>query len=293
LTLFVGAPGSITNTGRVVNLSVLAPVSASNPIIAGFVISGSGSQSILIRAVGPGLSAVGVNDGLAAPNLKVFNAATAVIHESNSWGGSSTLSAEFARLGAFPLNAASADAAVSLSLAPGAYTLHVNASGTTSGTALAEVYDASISPAPAGTPRLVNISARGVVGSAGQLVTGGFVITGTTPRKMLIRGIGPGLTGQGVTGALSDPVVTLHKIGTGVIAQNDNWGTPLTVVSSYPAATPGEISAAATTTGAFSLAAGSSDGAILVTLAPGIYTAQVGGAGTATGAAMVEVYEVP
>ena len=132
-----------------------------------------------------------------------------------------------------------------------------------------------------------------MVGSAGQLVTGGFVITGTTPRKMLIRGIGPGLTGQGVTGALSDPVVTLHKIGTGIIAQNNNWGTPLTVVDAYPAATVGEISAAAVATGAFSLAAGSSDSSILVTLAPGIYTAQVGGAGTATGAAMVEVYEVP
>ena len=134
---------------------------------------------------------------------------------------------------------------------------------------------------------------RGLVATAGQQVTGGFVITGATPRQMLIRGIGPGLTAQGVTGALSNPVVTLNKIGTGIIAQNDNWETPQALNTTYPPAATAQISAAITATGAFPLAAGSSDSAILVTLAPGVYTAQVGGSGSTTGAAMVEVYEVP
>ena len=274
------------------NLSVLAPVSTGNPIIAGFVIRGSGTQSILLRAVGPGLTAVGVNNGVATPNLKVFNSGGQVVHESNSWGGSTTLTAEFARLGAFPLTSASADAAVILTLSPGPYTLHVNNPGA-AGSALAEVYDALPTPPPNNSPHLVNISARGLVAAAGQQVTGGFVITGSTPKQMLIRGIGPGLTAQGVTGALANPVVTLNRIGTGVIASNDNWETPQAVDPAYPAATGAQIIAAATATGAFALAAGSSDSAILVTLAPGVYTAQVGGSGSTTGAAMVEVYELP
>jgi hypothetical protein len=294
LTIIVGPPGSVVDTGRIVNLSVLAPVSSANPIIAGFVISGSGTQDILLRAVGPGLSHVGVTDGLANPTLHVFDKTGAKIHQFTSWGGDSTVSAAFARLGAFPLTTTSADAAVLLKLAPGPYTFHVTAAGTASGSALAEVYDASQTPPPSNSPHLVNISARGMV-AGGQLVTGGFVISGTTPKRVLIRGIGPGLTGLQVPGALADSVVTLNKIGAGagVIARNDNWETPVTVDSTYPAATGAQISAAAVTTGAFSLASGSTDAAILLTLPPGVYTAQVGSATSATGAAMVEVYELP
>jgi len=296
LTIIVGAPGSISDAGRLVNLSVLAQVisgttagTTANPIIAGFVISGSSPQNILLRAVGPGLSSMGVTSVLAAPELQVYNSAGQVISDTNSWGGSSTLSAEFARLGAFALESTSADAAVLLTLSPGPYTLHVN--GTTDGTALAEIYDASATPAPV-NPHLVNISARGIV-DAGHHVTGGFVITGSTPKQMLVRGVGPGLAAQGVTSVLSDPTVTLYKIGTGAIAQNDNWGTPVTSNAGYPAASPAQISAAATTTRAFAYVSGSLDSAILITLAPGLYTAEVTGTGGATGAAMVEVYEVP
>ena len=291
LTLIVGAPGSITDIGRVVNLSVLAQVDSSNPIIAGFVISGSSAQNILLRAVGPGLASM-VSGVLSAPNLTVYNAAGSKINEINSWGGGATLTSEMARLGAFPLGSTSADAAVILTLPPGPYTLHVNDPGTTGGMALAEVYDASVTPPPANSPHLVNIAARGVV-SAEHLVTGGFVITGSTSRRMLIRGIGPGLAAQGVASPITNPNVTLNHIGIGVIASNDDWQTPTTTSSSYPAASGAEIAAAATSTGAFALTAGSSDAAILVTLAPGIYTAQVNGVAGATGPAMVEVYEVP
>jgi hypothetical protein len=139
---------------------------------------------------------------------------------------------------------------------------------------------------------LVNISARGIV-AADHIVTGGFVITGTTARRILIRGIGPGLAPQGVASPIGDPAVTLNHIGVGVIATNDNWQTPTTSVPSYPGVSGAEIAAAATATGAFALADGSKDAAILVTLAPGIYTAQVNGVAGATGPAMVEVYEVP
>ena len=295
LTLIVGAPGSIVTNTRLVNLSVLAQVSAGDPIIAGFVITGTASHDVLIRAVGPGLTPLGVTDALAAPNLKVYRGLT-VIHESNSWGGSSTLAEHFARLGAGALAPSSADAAVVLTLQPGAYTLWVSGAGTTGGRALAEVYDASLAPTPASAPRLVNLSARGTV-SGSRLVTGGFVITGNTPRRVLVRGVGPGLAGQGVTNPLSNPVVKINHIIANatpqVIAENDDWQTPVTRSASYPAASAAEISAAATVTGAFAFGTGSLDAAVLVTLAPGIYTADVSGAGTTTGPGMVEIYEVP
>jgi uncharacterized delta-60 repeat protein len=291
LTLIIGAPGSVTNEGRVINLSVLAQVSSGNPIIAGFVIKGSSPQKILLRAVGPGLANM-LSGVLSAPNLKVFNSSGVVVSESNSWGGNATLVSEMARLGAFPLGTTSTDAAVLLTLNPGPYTLHVSDPGTTGGAALAEVYDANVAPPPANSPHLVNISARGIV-AADHIVTGGFVITGTTARRILIRGIGPGLAPQGVASPIGDPAVTLNHIGVGVIATNDNWQTPTTSVPSYPGVSGAEIAAAATATGAFALADGSKDAAILVTLAPGIYTAQVNGVAGATGPAMVEVYEVP
>ncbi|MEO6002622.1 MAG: putative Ig domain-containing protein [Opitutus sp.] len=292
LTLFVGAPGSTSDAGRVVNLSVLANVTSSNPIIAGFVITGSSPQSILLRAIGPGLSTYGVTGVLSAPNLKIYNSAGLLLQEINSWGGGATLAQEFARLGAFPLTATSTDAAVIVTLAPGPYSIHVSDPGTAGGSAMAEVYDASATPPLTNSPHLVNISARGIV-SAGHNVTGGFVITGTTAKKMLIRGIGPALAGQGVASPLSDPIVSLNHIGTGVIATNNNWQTPVTTSANYPAASAAEISAAAAVTGGFALTTGSADAAILVTLAPGIYSADVSGSGGATGAAMVEVYEVP
>ncbi len=292
LTLFVGAPGSTTNVGRLINLSVNVDINASNPtIIAGFVISGNSSQNVLLRAVGPSLTSLGVTNALAKPTLKLFKGQVQQ-NENSGWGGGSELVDTFARLGAFPLAAGSADAALLVTLAPGAYTIVVSDLGTAGGTVLAEVYDAQANPPPADSPHLINLSARGVV-SAGQFITGGFVITGSTAKQVLIRGIGPGLTAQNVTGALANPAITLNQITGGtatVIARNDDWSTPVSVSNAYPAASATEISAAATATGAFALTAGSADSAILITLAPGVYTAQVGGADS--GAAMVEVYEV-
>lgn len=297
LTLVVGAPAPTSEAGKVLNISVRAQLGASNPVVInGFVIRGSGPQSILLRAVGPSLSAVGITSPLAQPVLRLYSAAGEVLQENDRWGGSSELATEFARLGAQPLaGASSEDSALLVTLSPGVYTMHVANRGTVGGTVLAEVYDASPWPPAAGAPRLVNISGRGIV-SPGNPVIGGFVIGGDTPRQMLIRGIGPGLTPQNVPDVLANPQLTLHRNQSGtttVVAQNDDWSTPVTVVAEHPGATAAAISAAGTTTGAFALGAGSTDAAILVTLPPGVYTAQVSGPDGASGATLVEVYEVP
>src|SRR5208337_5240572 len=75
---------------------------------------------------------------------------------------------------------------------------------------LAEIYDADT-----GTPaaRLINISARASVGTGSNILIAGFVISGNTPEKVVIRGIGPTLSLFGVTGSLATPQLVLYDSG--------------------------------------------------------------------------------
>ena len=93
-----------------------------------------------------------------------------------------------------------------------------------------------------------------------------------------MRAIGPALSGFGVAGVLADPTLTLFDSQGVAVVQNDDWSA--TLAPTFAAI------------GAFPLTEGSKDAALLVTLLPGVYTAQVSGAGATTGEALVEVYEV-
>ena len=112
------------------------------------------------------------------------------------------------------------------------------------------------------------------------------MISGNVPQTLLIRGIGPGLTAYGVTGALADPVLTVYnQVGGAAIVSNDNWSSNA-AAAAVTAATSAQV-------GAFALTTGSLDSALVVTLPPGAYTAEVVGNGGTTGVALVEVYLVP
>lgn len=131
--------------------------------------------------------------------------------------------------------------------------------------------------AAATTDRLFNISSRTQVGTGGNVMIAGFIIGQGGPKKVLIRAVGPGLTQFGVSGVLADPILELHDSAT-TIATNDNWNAA--------------DQATMTEAGAFALAAGSKDAVIVTTLNPGAYTAIVSGAGSTTGIALVEVYDM-
>ena len=164
----------------------------------------------------------------------------------------------------------------------GPYTAEVSGSSGDTGVALAEVYDATPSGSytPA-SPRLINISARANVGSAPNVLIAGFVIGGSTSRTVLIRASGPALLGFSVPNTLADPELQLFS-GSTVVASNTKWGGDA------------EISMVANSVGAFPWASlTSADSALLVTLPPGAYTAEVSGATGDSGVALVEVYEVP
>jgi len=139
-------------------------------------------------------------------------------------------------------------------------------------------------------PRLANISTRAQTGSGAAVLTAGFVVGPGASKQVLIRAVGPTLGSSpfNVPGVLADPILTVFNSAGTAVATNDNWGTTV----GTGAATAAQLSAAYTSVGAFALAATSRDSAVLVTLAPGNYTAQVAGPGTTTGVALLEVYEM-
>jgi hypothetical protein len=138
--------GTYTPTSpRLVNLSARVPVgTGGNILIAGFVIGGSTSKTVLIRASGPALVPFGVTGTLADPQLTLYSGPT-VLASNTGWGGTTAILTTAASVGAFAWgDAASADSALLVTLPPGGYTVHVaGAAGTAgdTGVALVEVYD--------------------------------------------------------------------------------------------------------------------------------------------------------
>lgn len=125
-----------------------------------------------------------------------------------------------------------------------------------------------------------NVSTRGYVSST-QTFIGGFVIEGTAPRTVLIRADGPVLSAFSVPNPLPDPVLTVYNNAGTVIATNAGWTTN---------ASPSAISSAAQQAGAFALPKASADSALLLTLQPGAYTAQITSAKGNSGIALFEAY---
>jgi hypothetical protein len=278
---------------RLVNLSSRLRVTggdASRAVVAGFVVTGDASKQVLIRAVGPGLASFGVRESLSQPVLVLRDATGKTVAENDGWKNHPDILSAGDKVGAFKLIGNSRDAALLVTLAPGAYTTQVTANG--NGIVLLEVYD-TVSGSELTTESIVNISTRGFVGTGEDVLVAGFVVTGNTPKRVLIRGIGPTLAAFGVPGALTDPVLRLFAAsGANAIAQNDNWEVPQPIgAQTVPSAA--DIAAASAEVGAFPLGTGGKDAVLMVTLPAGSYSAVISGLNNATGAGLVEVYELP
>ena len=268
------------NQDRLLNVSSRTQVGTGLDMpVVGFVVGPGPAKNVLIRAVGPGLSSFGVSGVIADPKIDVFDGAGKLVNSNDNWTTTTIGNANaFANVGAFNLTTGSKDAALQLTLAPGAYTAQVSGVGTATGVALMEVYDVS------GTAKLMNLSTRAKVGTgSGILITGITVAPGAGRRQILVRAAGPALGALGVPGALADPALAVIN-GAGVqIASNDNWGA-----DSNPAALTDAFARA----GAFGFAAGSKDSAAILELGEGSYSVQVSGVGGATGLALVEAYDI-
>jgi hypothetical protein len=273
----------VGSVNRLTNISTRAMVgTGGNILIPGLFISGSGTETLLIRADGPALTQFGVGGVLAQPTLSVFDSSGALVASNTGWGSNSDaaqIPGISASVGAFPLTSGSADCALIANLTAGAYTVQISGVGNTTGVALAEVYEVSAT----GTSRLANISTRAMVGTGGNILIPGFYISGTGTEELLVRADGPALTQYGVTGVLGAPTLSVYDAAGTLVASNTGWGT-----GSGASQIPGVTSSV----GAFPLVAGSADCALIVNLQPGGYTIQISGVGGTTGVALAEIYEV-
>jgi hypothetical protein len=268
--------------GRLINLSVLTDIATpGDGFTLGYVVGGNstlGVKPLVIRAAGPSLGALGVPGTLDDPKLELVAGSAKTVNDN--WGGSSQISAAFAAVGAFAYTGPlSKDAAITASVTTRDNSVAVSAVGSGTGKVIAEIYDATPNDSfTTATPRLINVSVRKHLGPG---LTIGFVLGGSTLTKVLVRGIGPTLGAFGVPDTVVDPQLTLFNSASVKIGENNDW------------AGAAELSAAFAGVGAFALPATSKDAALLVTLPPGNYSAQVTGANGTTGVALVEVYEVP
>lgn len=233
-------------------------------MIGGFIISGDVAKSVVIRALGPSLTAAGVKRVLADPVLELYNAAGSLVEANDNWSSVPAGTVPDALKPAFP-----AEAVIAATLSPGSYTAVVRGAGGTNGNALGEIYD--LEP---GNSSIRNISTRGEVGQGDDVMIAGFIVAGTSPAKVVLRAMGPSLTAAGLTGALANPLLELRDSHGSLIFQNDDWRSTQAKALLAAGVAPGD----------------DRESAIIATLPPGIYTAIVRGSGGTSGVALVEVY---
>jgi hypothetical protein len=257
-------------------ISVRAPAgSGDQTLILGLLLAGDANKPMILRAIGPNLAGV-LSDYMRDPKLVLFNLAGQQIQENDNWVDSDTLRQCFARVGMSPLPQASKDAAIVQELSENGYTMHVTSANGGTGIALAEVYDSQ--PDVIGR-RFSAVSVRNQVGTGDNILIAGLIISGNSPKRLIIRGIGPDLASS-FSNYLRDPYLKLHDILAGQqIGENDNWQDD-----------PG-VGQAMAKRGFAPLPSGSKDAAMLVELSPGVYTISLLGKDGGGGIGLIEVYE--
>ena len=295
-----GSSGTVTSTAanltlapavtnKLTGISTRAYVGQGNDImVAGFAIKGTQPKTILIRASGPALAQYLPAGTVTLPDpvVQLFDLADpknpVMVAQNDNWDSSASagIAAAASRVGEFPWTAGSKDAALLVTLRPGLYTVQVSDSGTDTGVALVEVYDADPTPTASS---IVDVSTRAYVKSGVQNEVVGFVVAGGASQRVLVRAAGPALA-QYISGTLPDPNFNLYQIDGStptLIGQNDNWPSNQTYRDAF------------TATGEFPFADGSKDAALISTLNPGAYTAEANDTSGGEGTAIVEVYEYP
>ena len=269
------------------NISTRAFVqTGDNVMIGGFMVQGTHSKRVIIRALGPELTRYGIPNVLANPTLELHDGTGALIASNDNWvttiiGGIITANQAPDILDSHHAPRDPRESAIIADLPPGNYTAIVRGVNNMIGVGLVEVYDLS----PGNDSILGNISTRAFVQTDDNVMIGGFIVAGAQPKKVIIRAIGPELTQYGVPNALANPTLELHD-GTGaLIASNNNWAS--TIIGGIITANQvREIQASG-----YAPRDGR-ESAIIAFLSPGNYTAIVRGVDNTTGVALVEVYDL-
>src|SRR4051812_19310927 len=202
---------------KLANISTRVEAGAGdNRLIGGFIVTGTQSKKVVVRAMGPSLNDYGVNSALADPTLELHDSTGAILATNDNWADSQQ--SEVSATGIAPPN--ELESAIVRTLPPGAYTAIVDGKNGGTGTALVEVYDLS----PTSNSTLGNISTRGAVSPQSDVMIGGFIVSGTTGvTRVMVRTVAPSLVSAGVTDAMPDPTLELRDGNGTLIAANDNW----------------------------------------------------------------------
>jgi hypothetical protein len=252
----------------------LRVLAGDNALIGGMIANGTGDKRVIIRAIGPSLTGFGVAGALANPTLDLFQGSTLLM--SNDDWQTSAQQAEIAATGLAPGNAA--ESAIIWTLTPGQnYTAAVRGSNNTTGVGVVEAFDLN----PGAASKLGNISTRGFVDVDDNVMIAGLIATPAngTNLKILVRALGPTLTGFGVPNALANPTLDLVNSSGTVLRSNNDWKDDPQQRTLIEAA---------------GLAPGNdAEAALVETVAPGAYTAVVRGSNRTTGVALVEAYNIP
>ena len=241
-----------------------------NVLIGGFIVGGAEPKRVLVRAIGPSLGAFGVTEPLANPTLELHGPA-GMIALNDNWVNSIDKQA-IMDSGVAPTNDLESAIIATLPANNTGYTAVVRGANGGTGTGVVEVYDLNTQV----EAQMANISTRGRVQAGDNVLIAGTIVVGPTPRKVIVRAIGPSLP---VSGRLNDPTLELRDGNGALIEANDNWqqspNSQAIIDSTIPPSHPFEA-------------------AIVQTL-PGnnaAYTAIVRGANGTTGIAVVEMYSL-
>ncbi|PZR72782.1 MAG: hypothetical protein DLM73_12270 [Chthoniobacterales bacterium] len=265
-------PGLTTTPtpAQLLNISERRKVqTGENVSIAGFIITGNASKKVIVRGIGPSLT--GVGPVLADPVLELHGPNNSLITMNNNWRDSQET--EIQNTGLAPTD--NLESAIVATLAPGNYTALLRGNNETSGVGIVEMYDLD----PASDSQLANISTRGLVETGPDVMIGGFIFgNGTASERVIVRAIGPSLSGMGITNALADPTLELHDGNGALLISDDNWQD--------------DANQAALITATGMAPTDRLESAIVATLPPGAYTAIVAGNGGGMGVGVMEVYHL-
>jgi hypothetical protein len=240
-----------------------------NVSIAGIIVSGSEPKKLILRAIGPTLSATGISGAISDPMLEVFDNDGNWIAQNDDWQ-SGTQAAAIAASGVAPSNAA--ESAVIITVPQGSYTAVVSGYGGEQGIAVVEAYELD-----SNATRMVNISTRGRVGSGEEAMIGGLIVQGSSAKKVIVRALGPSLGAAGIAGALANPCLELRDGDGNIVGTNDDWAVSAQVADIIATGVP---------------PLDPLESAVVGNLAPGSYTAIVRGADGGSGVGQVEVFDL-
>ncbi len=239
--------------------------------IGGFIITGSTSKPVLIRALGPSLSNLGLSGLLLDPVLELRGENGVLLFQNDNWKDD-----QRSQIEGTPFQPGDdREAVIIATLPPAAYTATLTGKNSTTGVGLLEIYDLD----QAVDAQLANISTRGFVGGEDNVMIGGFIL-GTNPgdTRVAVRGLGPSLIQFGIGNPLADPTLELHDSNGTTIIANDNWS---------------DDSTSAVLLGTNGLApSDANEAAIFTSLPPGSFTAILAGKDGGTGLGIIEVYNL-